>query len=304
MRALRGWDAAPPGEAEVESIVNASLPHLPRKKTARVRPLVTHAAALFVGVAITGWGHTACYAEPPERPDAKVVTRLVEVPVEVPVEKRVEIPVEVIIERIVTRDRLVPHPLQARHDVEGRLIASLADMGASALALSHALVERTEGRPSISTTPSPAAVASRAPTPKARTVGNGRTGLPEPALEVVRDGDRVILRTNGSMQQVVPALLRELGGPDEAVASSALVQLERIRAGLGDGAVRLATPRSRAPRDEAPGGIRALWHASNQRRSGSEGDATLVESTRLEIWRDWWSRQRTSLGLIAETTTY
>ena len=317
---LRRWTPAPIPEAEVSSILELTVPHLPHEKTRRGRPLLTHAAALLLGGTLVGWERSAHLAEPAPLAESKVVTRIVEVPVEIPIERRVEIPIEVpvevpvevfvdvprevVVERIVTRDRFVPHPLQARHDVEGRLIASLAEIGASALALSNAMFERVDLGPPMSPGQTPAAIASTARRPKALRVGSERTALPEPALEVLRDGDRVTLRTSGSIQQVVPALLGTLDGPDTAVASSALAQLERIRSGLGDRAVPLSASRGERPDDDAPGGIRALWRASNDRRSGSERVGIRSDSIPVEAWRDWWARQRESLGLAARATTY
>lgn len=311
--ALRGLPVRPLDSDEVGAIVAAAMPGLPTAAGAAAAPAaagvvlagpgstrrrrvalaVTHAAALVVGLGLAWSLGARAEAEPVERVVRVEVPVDREVRVEVPVEVvkevtrevLVEVPVEVIVEKPVEVevDVPVPHPFQARWDgalAMAQGVASLAAHGADAFGAAMerradriAAAEAAEFERAVASAPV-VAQAEPAPVEAQRT----RTGL-----VVRREGGRVSLRTRGTLDEVVPALIDALENEDVAVAAAALDRLEDLRDELGgDGPAAMTSfAAEERPVDDA-GGIRGLLRASRERRSDEPApDAA-------EAWRAWW----------------
>lgn len=287
-RMLSSIRIQPLDRAAIRATVDAAMPRTGRAPGPSLVTWWTHAAALLLGaglaVLLMGRG---------DGPGEVRVEVPVEVPVEIPVETivervvEVEVPVEV--ERIVVEDRLVPHPLQRRHDLALRAAAPLAEAAGHGLALAARLAERIEaappGRIVAEAAPSGRAPSSTRPRKAARAAS-----LRPPALEIRRTSTGVTLLTRGTRRQVVEALIATLDGHDAAVTTAAVQRLEHIRRSYGEDAVPL---REDGPAGAAmtPSGIRG--HLSTSRRR-------VLPSTSPELWRSWWTRQ--SAGAASRTS--
>ena len=291
--ALQGLRVAPTTEAHVEEILVAVEGKPARPWWLGARPFISHAAALLVGLSIAfGAGLLG-------EPEVVTVREEVEVPVEVPVEVirevpvdrivevvrevPVEVPVETFVERVVTEtqyvDREVPAELQA--DVD-RHLAALVEFGAAASDLAFAAALEAERRRAaeldagtardLEDYVDPRFLASETPRPRAR--------LAASPVMVVRDGERVTIRTRGALDEVVPALIDMLGDPDPAVARTAERHLESLRQRLSGESDRVAVASS--ANDDSPGGLRGLL-ASRNRVNDTD------ERAPRTVWQDWWA---------------
>jgi len=308
VEALRGRGADPLEGATVAAIVGRAMPDrampaAPRRRWRRPVLIVSHAAALLVGL-LLAWQLGPRGEGEPTPPIERVVR--VEVPVEVPVETIREVPVEVPVEVVVTErvevpvDRIVrevvtqpvPSPLQPRLDEAlflARSAVALASTGADALGDAFeastariAAAARSDAAARVDRDPlEPDGGAGRAPAPR-REARAGRVASADAgaALVVRREGDRVQLSTRGTLEEVVPALIDALDSGEPAVAAAALDHLEGLRADL-DGATAFAEPG--ADRVDRAGGIRGLIGSSQARFADADDGPDAAAR-----WRDWW----------------
>ena len=275
-----------------------------------IRRVLTHAAALLLGcglVAVTGPAGGA-------DGDARALAQLdpppptvIEVPVQVPVEHRVEVPVEVrvevpvevirevpkevikevtkevIVERVQYVDRPVANPLQVDFDRQQALAVNLS--GAlhetfmmARLALEHAAQDR------------PAPQVLRGP----RTGDHSLTEVLAVApMVVLRDHDSLRIQTRGEVEDVVPALIATLDGPDRELAAAAELHLNSIRQRLAEQAGEpLPTPfltRATAATSEGDrsenGGVGGWFRSLSS--AGPEPQSPEVAPR--ERWQVWWN---------------
>lgn len=252
---LLGSLKVPPlGEGEVDRIVEAAMP-IPTSGSGPSSSWGgwwSHAAAVLVGVSLMALGR-GCQEAKTELEIREVAVR---VPVEVPVEVIVEVPVEVPVE--VSVERLVEVPVEK-------------------------IVERIVYRDRVvaSERPSPPEAQAKAPRRVARSTGSQRTHL-----EVRRVDGRVMLRTRGSMADVIPVLIDALDSDDGAVVAAAADRLETVRAGFGARAVEL---RPSKPVRARRSGLRAVL-------SSGRTEVRATEMDDAELWREWWERQQALEG--------
>jgi len=257
------------------------------------RPLVTHLVAAGIGAWLVWLAPATDTPVEPEIVERVVrvevpveVERIVEVPVEVEriveVEVPVEVPVPVEVERIVR----VPHPLQLRATLLeeiGRAFVTLADAAAT-----KAGDPIPEAPLAVIGKPEPARVAVNFNAPE----------TPRSAVHVVRSGDRVSLRTRGSTEQVVPALIAMLSSEDPRLRRVIEERLEGIR---GEPGVPGADQVERDLPDRSPrplAGLKALISGSP-----SESDEPSTPSS-PELWRTWWETRSTELAALDLRSTY
>tara|TARA_R110002126_G_scaffold1402_9_gene7988 strand:- start:10008 stop:11039 length:1032 start_codon:yes stop_codon:yes gene_type:complete len=291
-RALRGLRLAPTPIKHVQDVRTAIVSS--RRPRLALR-FLSHAAALLIGIALM-WSSRGCAESTSQEPTETVRVVHVEVPVEVRVEVPVEVPVEVIREVPVDVVREVrvevpveiiqyvdrPDPRMPKLDVE-RTYALLADIGGALTEIANA-----RNQPPPLDVETPTAIAN---------VTDG-SSLSRPAersnapLRIQRDGDRVLIHTRGSLDDVVPALIGTLNDPNQVVARAVEQHLEALRADLaGDPNLAPLGRRIAKVQADRPGGLRGLL------TSRSEDDEFEVTPDLHARWSEWWHDRPNTLAL-------
>ncbi|MEZ5978790.1 MAG: zf-HC2 domain-containing protein [Planctomycetota bacterium] len=105
-------------------------------------------------------------------------------------------------------------------------------------------------------------------------------------VAVTRDGDRVVVATSGSTEEIVPALLAYLDDADPAVRAAVDRRLRGVARELGTPA-----PGAADPDDDAP-----WWRSQRARAAAEDGDepAALPDA---EAWKAWWVRTRGQVAM-------
>ena len=328
--AMQGATVPPLSGAALEATVGAAFPELqatpggpvpfgrsrggeghPPGRSGTPWPLfLSHAAAVLIGCTLM-FGGRAMFSRGGAQPAPERIEVPVEVirEVEVPVEVIVEVPKEVIREVIrevpveVEVERLVPHPLQRRLDAGYGVAANVTDIALlSARGLGGALEaasaqqamriaelgDEEARRPDVSSEQRPS---------RSDAIDGPRRSAPRrpaAALVVLRDGERLSLKTRGTRAQVVPALIDALDDSDPALAAAAHGQLMGIRArmvasGLDSDSFPQTEERVSASLDapiDRAGGLRGLLRQS--RDEGVEPDGGSRSEYTSEYWRTWW----------------
>ncbi len=279
---------------------------------------ISHLAALLLGLLLTSLGRDDAGAAHPETgpppatpsiaaangpdPEPVVITRLVEV--EVPVERVVErvVEVEVPVEVVRYVDRPVPliqdASLAALRDSGAAAWAALASAAADGLHMARLTLEHDSmQRPTPSTPSAPSAAldaldARRDLAPPRRPRAVVASASREPVV-FTRDGALVGIRTRGTDQEVVPALISALSNPDESIAAAAEQHLSTLRARIAPGSSdpRRETGELEGAENRATGGV--LGYLGSRQR----GDIEPI--TRSERWERWWSAHRGGVSAVA-----
>lgn len=288
----------PPLEAGyVDAIVGAALGAAPAA-TSTPRwggwRFVSHAAAVLLGAALFGaFAREGAEPEPEIREVVRTVVQEIPVPgptpePEVLVEWRERTVVEIAyVDRDVVREVEVERPVEVfvrDRSFEGTLAFVGESFAAWGAALSN--FER-ETEPQVEAPLEDdwrRELTQREPPPS-------RTALTEPTrdatLVVRRDGDQVSLRTRGTLDEVVPALIARLDDQDPAVRQAVEARLLEIQAQLGGAGTTQATA---AENDGfGPIGWRRWW--------SDEAEIAAEDSNTTERWSAWWLNAHASLDL-------
>ena len=277
------WEADPEAEAA------AALVPPPRS---RLAPMMSHAAALLSGAALV-----LLFLRPSTADLPRVEPKAVAAPVVQPV---VEV-VEHIRERVHTVEVpvLVPLPPKVREVDSGVGLALFAEalhafggalgqsteLLAALQAAPEPEVEREEPVPDSlpEAPPTPATEVGPRPTPRVTRAYPSPTPRRAAAVVVERRGSVLSLQTNGTLDEIVPALISRLGDDDPMVVEAARGQLRDIHARRdGEGA---ASPEDRDP-DPA---VRHIgWRRWTERESETPSAS--------EKWSTWWERERQLLA--------
>ncbi len=283
----------PPLEAGyVDAVVGAALSAAPAATSTSTRSwrrVASHAAAVLLGAALFGaYARDAVPAEPEIREVVRTEVREVLVPGPIPepevvVEWRERTVVEVeYVDREVLREVEVERPVEVfvrDRSFEG----TLATVGASLAAWGDA-VSNLEREPAPIEAPPEddewVRQLTRNDTPPPLPARSDPTR--DATLVVRRDEGRISLRTRGTLEEIVPALIARLEDEDPAVQQAVESRLLEIQAQLGgtDATAVAAT----AGDGFGPIGWRRWWP--------EESEDVTEASSATERWSAWWLTTR------------
>lgn len=287
----------PPLEAGyVDAVVGAALSATPAAASITPRSwrrVASHAAALLLGAALFGaFAREGAPAEPEVREVVRTEIREVLVPGPTPepelvIEWRERTAVEIeYVDREVVREVEVERPVEVfvrDRSFEG----TLATIGEGLAAWGSAVSSFERELTPIETQPEDEVWVrqlTRSDPPPQRPLAEPTR---DATLVVRRDEGRVSLRTRGTLEEIVPALIARLEDEDPAIQQAVESRLLEIQSQLGGS--EATTVEVTAGDGFGPIGWRRWWP--------EESEDAAEESSATERWSAWWLNTRADLDL-------